>query len=86
MTQVITPFTARLVRALKAELARRDMHANSLIESIGISKNSLYSKLRGEKSFELDEIAKAVESMGMDMETLFASAALEDRATEKDVA
>lgn len=79
MASEITEYSARIIRAVKAELARRDVAGSALIPVLGISKNSLYSRLRFERSFETDELAKIVDFLGIDMDTLFASAALERR-------
>lgn len=79
MASEITEYSARLIRAVKAELARRDVPGSALIPVLGISKNSLYSRLRFERSFETDELAKIVDYLDMDMDALFASAALDSK-------
>lgn len=80
MASEITDYSAKLIRAVKAEMARRDVTATELLPHLKISRNSLYSRLKFERSFETDELAVIVDVLGIDMATLHASAELETRA------
>lgn len=74
-----TTFTAKVTRAVKAELARRGLGGADLVEPLGLSRNAVYSRLRNDSPFDTEELEKVVAALGIDMDTLFASAALEDR-------
>ena len=65
MTASLTPFSLRVTATIKAELARRDHSGADLIPVLRLGKNALYARLRGEKSWELEEIAKIAEFLGL---------------------
>lgn len=81
-----TTFTEKVTRAVKAELARRGLGGADLVEPLGMSRNAIYSRLRNESAFTTAELEKVVSRLGIDMDTLFASAALEDRETRRAAA
>lgn len=66
----------RITGAVKAELARRDLEGYDLAEPLGIGRNAVYARLRGDTPFNTDEIAVISEFLGITVETLFASAEL----------
>jgi len=71
---VKTRFSARVTGAIKAELARRDLDGVELAKPLNLSRNSVYSRLRGERPFDTDEIAAAAEFLGMSVDALLDSA------------
>ena len=79
MASELTDFSRRIIGAVKAELARRDLSGADLVPVLGIGRNAVYARLNGERPFETDELAKIVEFLGIDMDTLLASADLELR-------
>lgn len=72
-----TEFSARVTRAVKAELARRDKTGADIVPVLGIGRNAVYYRLRGEAPFDTDELALIADMLGITLETLFASASLE---------
>lgn len=58
---------------LKAEMARKNINAKKLTEMTGMSISAFYDKLRGERSFTLEECVKIKEVLGVDIviENLF---------------
>ncbi|NHI16831.1 helix-turn-helix domain-containing protein [Microbacterium excoecariae] len=72
MTRTISPFSTRTIGAIKAELARRGHDGLDLVPVLGLSRNAVYSRLRGEKSFTLDELAAIARWLGMEPEHLTA--------------
>lgn len=70
-------FSARVTRAVKAELARRDMKGSELVAVLGIGRNAVYTRLRGNAPFDTEELARIAGHLGISLDTLFASAALE---------
>ncbi len=80
MASELTDFSRRVIGAVKAELARRDLSGADLVQPLEIGRNAIYSRLKGEQPFETDELSKIVDFLGIDMDTLMASADLELRA------
>lgn len=72
-----TEFSARVTRAVKAEIARRDLSGGNLAPILGIGRNAVYARLRGDAPFDTDQLEKIADWLGISLETLFASAALE---------
>lgn len=66
--------TEHLTRAVKAELARLDLDGADLIPVLRIGRNAIYARLRGERAFDTDELAKIAEFMGMTLRDLIDSA------------
>ena len=74
MASELTDFSLRIIGAVKAELARRNLSGSDLIEPLSIGKNTLYARLKGERPFETEELAKIADFLGIDVETLIDSA------------
>jgi hypothetical protein len=77
MATNLTPFSKRVARAVKAELARRDFDGVALTEPLGINRNAVYARLRYEQPFDLNQIEKIADFLGIELETLLDSAAIE---------
>ncbi|UOQ56044.1 hypothetical protein MUN78_10045 [Leucobacter allii] len=71
-------FTAKITRAVKAEVARYGYDAKLIIRATGLSRNTVYSRLKEDSAFNTAELEAIVNAIGIDMETLIASASLED--------
>jgi len=70
MATTLTPFSRRVIGSVKAELARRDLDGAALVPVLGLSRNTVYARLRGEKSFEVDEVGKIADFFGIPVEAL----------------
>lgn len=68
----LTPFSRRVIGSVKAELARRDLDGVALVPVLGLGRNAVYARLRGEKSFEVEEIAMIADFFGIPVEVLVA--------------
>ena len=73
MASTLSEFSLRVIGAIKAELARRNLSGADLIPVLEISRNAVYARLRGEKSFELEEVVKVAAFLGIPVETLVAA-------------
>lgn len=76
-------FTAKITRAVKAEVARYGHDAKLIIRATGLSRNTVYSRLKEDSAFNTAELEAIVDAIGIDMETLIASASLEDLSPRK---
>lgn len=76
MTSQPNEFSNRVARAVKAELARRDLSGHDLAEPLRMGRNAVYARLRYEKAFNTDELEAIAEFLGITLATLFASADL----------
>lgn len=74
MTNRTTRLSVRVTRAIKAELARRDLDGADLIDVLKLSRNTIYSRLRYEQPFDLDEVEKVALFLGMAVDELLESA------------
>lgn len=72
MATELTEFSLRVAGAVRAELARRNLPREHLIPVLGIGKNAVYARLRGEQSFEVEEVAKIAAHLGISVEDLVA--------------
>lgn len=72
MANEITEFTRHVAGNVKAELARRDLSGADLIPVLGISRNAVYARLRGERSFEVNELAHIANFIGVSVDVLVA--------------
>jgi hypothetical protein len=79
-------FNARIYRAVKAELARRGKDGMDLVPVLGLGRNAVYDRLRGSIPFDVLELGKVVEFLGISLETLLASADLDDEPALEAVA
>lgn len=68
--------TASIAAAVKAELARRDLSGNDLAPVLGLGRNAVYSRLRGEQPFDVDELQRIVSFLSISVDDLLASARL----------
>mgnify|MGYP001446381999 CR=1 FL=1 len=71
-----TRLNVRVTRAIKAELARRDLDGADLIAVLELSRNTIYARLRYEQPFDLDEVEKVATFLGMKVDDLLESAKL----------
>ncbi len=69
-------FTVRIRGAVKAELARRDYSGSDLVGVLGINRNAVYARLRGEQQFAVEDLSRIIAFLGITMDQLIASAAL----------
>ena len=69
-------FTASVTGAVRAELARRGLDGLALAAPLGISRNSVYSRLNGTKPFDTDELAKVADFLEVSIDRLIDSARL----------
>lgn len=76
----MTSFSRRVIGAVKAELARRDLGGSDLIGPLGLGRNAVYARLRYEKPFATDELEKIAEFLNIPISTLLASANLSEDA------
>lgn len=74
MNNAAAPLSIRVTRAIKAELARRDLDGVDLVEPLGMSRNTVYSHLRYEQPFDLDEVEKIAAFLQMTVDELLDSA------------
>lgn len=65
-----TEFTCRVAGAMRAEVARLGIDGVALTEPLGLSRNSVYARLRGAKPFSTDEIERAADFLGVPIERL----------------
>ncbi len=73
-------FSARVTRAVKAELARHGLTGADLVPVLKIGRNAVYDRLRGKVAFNTVELEQIATRLGIGLDTLFRSAALEDIA------
>lgn len=66
--------SSRITGAVKAELARRDLSGNDLTEPLGLGRNAVYARLRGERPFDMVELEKITAFIGISLDDLWASA------------
>lgn len=76
MTSELQPESARLVGAVRAELARRRLTGKDLVQPLGLSRNAVYARLREEKAFDTNELSNAARFMGLTLDDLMVSAEL----------
>ncbi len=75
MASELTPFSLRVAGAVRAELARHNFPGEALIPVLGIGKNAVYARLRGERSFEVEEIAKIATFLSIEVTALVSAPA-----------
>ncbi len=86
MTNRTTRLNVRVTRAIKAELARRDLDGADLIDVLGLSRNTIYARLRYEQPFDLDEVERVATFLDMAVDELLESAKLSPSAEPAAVA
>lgn len=65
-----TKFTGEVADAIRAELSRRDLDGVALVEPLGLSRNSIYSRLRGKTPFDTEEVEKVAAFLGITVDQL----------------
>lgn len=70
MAGELTHFSLSVAGAVRAELARRNLSGEALIPVLGIGRNAVYARLRGERSFEVEEVAKIADFLGIQISAL----------------
>lgn len=76
MATDLTAFSLHVAGAVRAELARRNLPGDTLIPVLGIGKNAVYARLRGQKSFEVEDVAKIAAFLGIEVSALVGASAL----------
>ncbi|PDQ35129.1 MAG: hypothetical protein B5766_07345 [Candidatus Lumbricidophila eiseniae] len=79
-----TSLTARLVGGIKAELARRDLNGHDLVAPLGLGRNAVYARLRGDRPFDVVEIEKIATFLGVDPLAFFEMPGVPTRASESE--
>lgn len=74
--------STRIIRAVKAESARFGVAGKDLATALGRDKKYVYERYRFEKPFATSDLEPIAARIGITVDTLFASAALEDRAKQ----
>lgn len=64
-------------RAILAELARRGKSGMDLVPVLKLGRNAVYDRLRGSVALDAEQIEQILVFLGIDIETLLASAALD---------
>lgn len=70
--------STRIIRAVKAESARRGVTGKALALALGRDKKYIYERYRFEKPFATSDLEPIADCLGISVGTLFASAALEE--------
>ncbi|CAG7622374.1 hypothetical protein ACFPZL_09615 [Leucobacter soli] len=78
--------SARIIRAVKAEAARRGVTGKALAGALGRDKKYVYERFRFEKPFATSDLEPIASRLGITAATLFASAALEEQVQAPEVA
>lgn len=53
------------INSLKAEIARNGLTIPTLAEKVGMNKKTLYGKIKGVSSFNLNEVSKIVDALNL---------------------
>ena len=77
MTGATTGLSSRIRRAVRAELARRGKSGMDLIPVLGLGRNAVYDRLNGAIALDSDELERILVFLGISLDTLLASAALD---------
>lgn len=77
MTGATTGLSSRVSRAVRAELARRGKSGMDLIPILGLGRNAIYDRLNGKTALDAVELEKILTFLGISIDTLLASAALD---------
>lgn len=70
MAGELTHFSLSVAGAVRAELARRNLSGEALVPVLSIGRNAVYARLRGERSFEVEEVAKIASFLGVQISAL----------------
>ena len=77
MTNQLDESSTRIIRAVKAELARRDKTGADLVDVLGLNRNAVYARLGYTKAFDPVELVKVADFLGITITELLASADLD---------
>lgn len=66
--------------AVRAELSRRGRSIASLVPVLGISRNTIYRRTRGQEPFDYTQLQLIAEDLGVDIRVLIESARVGDAA------
>lgn len=64
-----------LLGEIRAQLARRQLHAQDLADACGIARSTMYRKLRGEVPLTVPELVRVADFLGVSPSTLLAESA-----------
>jgi len=68
-----TPLTQSIAAVARAELARRNKNRGEAAQALGISRTLMWSRLRGETSFKVEELEKLAEFLEIPLGVLMAA-------------
>lgn len=71
--------STRIIRAVKAESARRGVTGKELAESLGRDKKYIYERFRFEKSFAVSDLDEIANALGISKDAIWESAQFEQR-------
>lgn len=60
-----TNVNARVVTAVRVELARRDLKAQALVEILGVTKAAISYRMNGHTPFSLEDLAAIATAWGI---------------------
>lgn len=83
MSKTLDVTSARITRAVKAELGRRGLTGVALAPVLGLNRNAVYARLRFERPFDTSELSKIAEFFGMTVDDLLDSAELDRFITDQ---
>lgn len=63
-------YSTRVAAGVRAELARQRRRANELVPVIGLTRNHVYRRVRGEVPFDLAEIEAVASFLGVPIASL----------------
>lgn len=66
----------RIAGAVKAELARRGLSGNDLVGPLSLGRNAVYSRLKAEQPFDVEELELIAAHLDISIDALLASAEL----------
>lgn len=80
MAPKVTDFSFRIIGAVKAELSRRDLSGNDLVEPLGLGRNAVYDRLSYRKAFTTDQLDLIADFLGIPITVLLDSATLAQKS------
>lgn len=69
-TQPPTTTTARVAANVRAELAARQISGTKLADSLGITRSTMYRRLKAEAAWPVDHLEKVADFLGVPVESL----------------
>lgn len=76
-------YSSSIVDAVRAEMGSQKKKLYELAEPLGLSWPTVSGRLNGHKPFNLDEIAKIADFLGVTVDYLHEAAALRDRSARR---